>query len=526
MLGQQIDSGSYFYKRQANDSIQTREMVLLKWRSHMKKIFIYLLIILSTIFAQKIACVGSSITANGYPEIVDFWMEQDGYKWDVLNFGVPGSGVLKNAYKDKPEFQVILDLKPNYVVIFLGGNDRYSHYPANKELWKSEYEYLAISFKNKGSKIILGTIIYNLFLGADATTIEINKWITDYGKEKGYHVIDFNSAFGLDPANYQADGIHPSTAGKYVLAKKAYNYLKTLPINNTSDTIPPAKPTNFTATAGDGKVELSWNSNTEPDLNHYNLFKGTLQYGSMDLLASVDKNITSYVDNTVINETTYYYKISAIDNFNNQSTRTAQVAATPIADTPPSTPSNFNASVGLGTVTLSWDANTEPDLANYKIYRGIVDGGWIDLLATVDKSSTSYIDMDINPNTAYFYKIAAGDVSGNNSTRSAQISAMTLKLLNENQFAEYSIKQNVPNPFNPKTEIEYSLPIDSQVLIIIYDLLGDEVITLLNQNMPSGNHNVVWDGTNNSGQKVVGGIYIYKLQANDFIQTRKMVLLK
>jgi hypothetical protein len=89
-----------------------------------------------------------------------------------------------------------------------------------------------------------------------------------------------------------------------------------------------------------------------------------------------------------------------------------------------------------------------------------------------------------------------------------------------------NLHQNFPNPFNPSTKIEYSIPNNSQVNIIIYDLMGKEVKTLVNDTKKVGQYQVKWSGTDDSGQSVSGGIYFYKLQAGDFIQTRKMVLMR
>jgi len=85
----------------------------------------------------------------------------------------------------------------------------------------------------------------------------------------------------------------------------------------------------------------------------------------------------------------------------------------------------------------------------------------------------------------------------------------------------FYLHQNYPNPFNPITTIKYSIPKSSEVSLIVYNLIGQEVIRLVKDNQQQGNHQVKWDASN-----VASGIYIYRLQAGDFIQTRKMVLLK
>ena len=85
----------------------------------------------------------------------------------------------------------------------------------------------------------------------------------------------------------------------------------------------------------------------------------------------------------------------------------------------------------------------------------------------------------------------------------------------------YNISQNYPNPFNPTTTIKYALPKSGEVLLAIYDLLGGEVTRLVDGEQSEGYHTVTWDAS-----KVASGIYFYRLQAGDFVQTRKMVLLK
>ena len=88
------------------------------------------------------------------------------------------------------------------------------------------------------------------------------------------------------------------------------------------------------------------------------------------------------------------------------------------------------------------------------------------------------------------------------------------------------IHQNFPNPFNPVTTLRYDLPENSLVNITIYDMMGKEVKTLINQTQDAGYRSVVWDATNNYGNPVSAGIYLYQILAGDYLSTKKMVLLK
>ncbi len=91
---------------------------------------------------------------------------------------------------------------------------------------------------------------------------------------------------------------------------------------------------------------------------------------------------------------------------------------------------------------------------------------------------------------------------------------------------EFSLGQNFPNPFNPNTRLGFGLPEDSHVTIRIYNLLGQEVRTLVNDDMTAGYRYVVWNGTNDFGQSVASGMYIVLMESRDFRQVRKMVMLK
>ena len=85
----------------------------------------------------------------------------------------------------------------------------------------------------------------------------------------------------------------------------------------------------------------------------------------------------------------------------------------------------------------------------------------------------------------------------------------------------YILEQNYPNPFNPITTIGYALPRSGEATLIVYNLRGEELASLVDSKQTEGNHEVTWDASN-----VASGLYFYRLQARDFVQTRKMRLLK
>jgi hypothetical protein len=121
-------------------------------------------------------------------------------------------------------------------------------------------------------------------------------------------------------------------------------------------------------------------------------------------------------------------------------------------------------------------------------------------------------DMDVR------YKFV--DENGNIVSQSTQ----SIKI--ENIPDQFKLHQNYPNPFNPITTINYDLPKDAYVNLIIYDVLGREVVKLISEEIPAGYQSVIWNTRNNFGQPVSAGIYFYQIQTKGFVKTKKMVLLK
>tara|TARA_Y100000588_G_scaffold395259_1_gene521977 strand:+ start:5959 stop:20802 length:14844 start_codon:yes stop_codon:yes gene_type:complete len=90
----------------------------------------------------------------------------------------------------------------------------------------------------------------------------------------------------------------------------------------------------------------------------------------------------------------------------------------------------------------------------------------------------------------------------------------------------FALHQNFPNPFNPVTTLRYDLPSDALVTLTIYDMLGKEITQLVNTTQQVGFKSVQWDATDNTGRAVSAGVYLYQIEAGEFVQTKKMVLLK
>lgn len=93
--------------------------------------------------------------------------------------------------------------------------------------------------------------------------------------------------------------------------------------------------------------------------------------------------------------------------------------------------------------------------------------------------------------------------------------------MNDEIPVEYELFENYPNPFNPTTTISFSIPQQEKVELIVYDVLGRKVAELVNETIPSGTHSIDFDGSNLSS-----GMYIYKITAGQFSESKKMLLVK
>ncbi len=198
-------------------------------------------------------------------------------------------------------------------------------------------------------------------------------------------------------------------------------------------------------------------------------------------------------------------------------------------------PENLEASEGLGDrIELTWDAVVHPDIDGYNVFRGKWENGDFEMLNDAPVTETSFTDFAVPDNDVYWYHVTAlysGDYGEAESFASNYDSGSTedptgtdddLLVVPE----QFFISQNYPNPFNPATTISYGLPDDADVRIEIYNILGQNVRTLVDEHQAAGYRSVIWDGNDDSGNQVSTGVYFYRIEAGVFNASRKMLLIK
>ncbi|MBK7629181.1 MAG: T9SS type A sorting domain-containing protein [Ignavibacteriales bacterium] len=192
---------------------------------------------------------------------------------------------------------------------------------------------------------------------------------------------------------------------------------------------------------------------------------------------------------------------------------------------------SFSANVVSNTVSLNWITATELNNTGFDIERSVISNevrnlnwhsiGFVSGNGTTSESNTySFSDEKIS-SEKYSYRLKQIDFDGTFSY--SNTIEVDLSLLQT-----FKLEQNYPNPFNPSTKIRYSIPSVSSakvgslnVTLKVYDVLGNEVATLVNENQSAGNYEINFDA-----KILSSGIYFYKLQAGNFSQSIKMILLK
>jgi hypothetical protein len=175
-------------------------------------------------------------------------------------------------------------------------------------------------------------------------------------------------------------------------------------------------------------------------------------------------------------------------------------------------------------IQLTWEMSADEDFQYYMLEKS-ADEAFTEP-EVFEMIDIAYLDLDYVLNESNYYRIAAVDHAGNMSDYSDAVDfavlAIDLDLIPE----VFALHQNYPNPFNPTTQIKYDLPEDAMVSITIYDVMGRSIKSLVNTTQSAGYRSIQWDATNNLGEPVSAGMYIYMIQAGKFSQTKKMVLLK
>ena len=190
---------------------------------------------------------------------------------------------------------------------------------------------------------------------------------------------------------------------------------------------------------------------------------------------------------------------------------------------------SFVANAGKNIIELSWSTATETENLGFHVYRSRSEPGTYMKISqqiipgagsTGESHRYSFTDEDIEQNETYYYKLADLDFNGNMNFHGP------ISVTVNAQPTEYSLDQNYPKPFNPETVIDFTLKESGKVSLKIYNLHGQLISTMVNEEKSAGSYSIIWNGTDEKGINVAAGIYLYALKVNGFEQVKKLVLTK
>jgi len=327
----------------------------------MKKLFVFVVLLCTLAFAQKVACVGNSLTQTAYPAYLNAKTTAT-----VKRFGVPGATMLKahpNAYWNTTTFVDVQNWNPEYTIILLGTNDTGVWNSTNAILYGNDYRDFLTHFNGH---IYLGIIPYLMPKDAkierNQDIDEANAIVRQIAADYGLKTIDFQSALG--PEHYISDGVHMNDAGQEVMAQTAYDVIRTdLPAEPVCvdtnwqpdpSTIPIGQQFTQTSNCGNTRtatgtkpntvledmtltlfyneqtksLELSWTD--IPETGTYRLNKAWPDIANKLILSwwIFENNEHSHIDTNIVALRTYYYGVEAFkDGYWSHKSRTIEFIA-------------------------------------------------------------------------------------------------------------------------------------------------------------------------------------------------------
>lgn len=284
--------------------------------------------------------------------------------------------------------------------------------------------------------------------------------------------------------------------------------------------VPPVPPSNLVATVIQNplSVELNWTDNSDNEDGF--VIEREVAVGDVyEVIDTVAANVTSYIDTNVI-VLTYNYRVGAFNAAGSSAFSDPAQVVVPVELV------GFIAKVVNNGVVLEWATATENNNFGFEVQRR-TNNSWLTIGFVNGSGSTTeithyqYLDKLENYIGNVYYMLKQNDLDGSYSY--SDVIIVEVNSVPEN----FMLSQNYPNPFNPSTVIEYSLPAESKVLLVVYNLIGEKVDELANDIQQGGTHTVQWKATGFSS-----GIYYYKLDVKEttgneektFI--KKMILLK
>ena len=227
-----------------------------------------------------------------------------------------------------------------------------------------------------------------------------------------------------------------------------------------------------------------------------------------------------------------YHQSSTVNNINISPAAPSYEQDFTLINLPPPGHLQFDVFNDTGTVILTWDRPHDPvhQVVGYNLYKRFNTGPFVKYQEISPSDSTlTFVDqISLDMHGEYKYYVTAKYLNTEGEPTNIVEFYFPYVSNDENEIPALvtRLAQNYPNPFNPTTTISFDLAKAGKVKLNIYNIKGQLVRSLVNEDLFAGNHKVIWNGTDSSNRRVASGIYYYRLETKDFSKTNKMVLMK
>ena len=494
----------------------------------------------NALYVYSFAVTGSSIYAGTSSGV--YLSTDNGATWTAKNTGISGVTVVSLLITATEFFA-----GTNGAGVYLSTNGGTTWTAKNTGLTNTSVWSLVLS----GSNLFAGTIGGGVFLSTNSGSswTAMNTGLTVLSSTPNIEALAISGTYIL--AGFRGNGVFLSIdngsnwtpwntglaingaffplliSGTNVFVANAYGGVWRRPL---LDLVAPTPPLGMVVTDSSSKtITIKWRKNTEADFLRYRVYLAT----SSNPTSKVDSTTGGISDTSktltgLTNGTRYYARVTAVDSAGNESGYSNEVNAVPADRLAPAAPQNLIVLDSTSTkVGIRWRKNADADFLRYRIYRGTSPAPTTKVDSTTGGiADTSRTFTGLTNGTRYYLRVTAVDSSGNESAYSNQVNAAPNAALAVDDLlsqipTEYSLLQNFPNPFNPSTTIAFDLPSSAHVRLRIFDLLGREVASLVNEELSAGKHQAQWNAS-----KMSSGVYFYRIEAGQFVAVRKLVLLK
>ena len=265
-----------------------------------------------------------------------------------------------------------------------------------------------------------------------------------------------------------------------------------------------------------GTADLAWTDNSDNETNFR--VERKLDGENWTEITILGENISAYFDSGLMQGTVYYYRVQALNDYTTSDYSTEGMVVIDIASI--DAPSFLTATEGTDLVDLGWTDNADNEdefilerkssLANFTI------------IASLPANAIDYQDSDVEFGETYTYRVKGK----NEFTESEYSNEAIVTIVTSIDIAgeipdKFQIHQNYPNPFNPSTKINFDVKEESNVKLVVFNIFGQVIATLVDEVMDQGAYRVEFDATN-----LPTGVYLYRIEMGNYHQTMKMILTK